>query len=201
MFVKGFQQKLDQQKSSITWCDLFQPNFGKKTPKIISVHDVWEPLKQVLWASRDVIISSQIFGSNVQRLFTLGDGCWLRIGAKFSKKALPYPHQDPRIPIRNQEKGVLAKGFCGVQCHAQGNKKYPRGHWAQQYVWHSEHHSQERRIFWPKTLLKVRLQRKCSCGIMFVIITKIITKIILPRNYFIIISARMVVLFSAVNQA
>ena len=37
------------------------------------------------------------------------------------------------------------------------------------------------------------LQRKCSGGINFVIITKIITKIIVPRNYFVIISARMVI--------
>ena len=36
------------------------------------------------------------------------------------------------------------------------------------------------------------LQRKCSGGINFVIITKIITKIIVPRNYFVIISARRV---------
>ena len=37
------------------------------------------------------------------------------------------------------------------------------------------------------------LQRKSSGGIIFVIITKIITKEIVPRNYFVIISARMVV--------
>ena len=36
------------------------------------------------------------------------------------------------------------------------------------------------------------LQRKSSGGIIFVIITKIITKEIVPRNYFVIISARMV---------
>ena len=36
------------------------------------------------------------------------------------------------------------------------------------------------------------LQSKCSGGINFVIITKIITKIIVPGNYFVIISARMV---------
>ena len=35
------------------------------------------------------------------------------------------------------------------------------------------------------------LQRKCSGGIIFVIITKIITKIIVPRNYFVIVSARI----------
>ena len=46
-------------------------------PKIISLHDVLEPLKRALLASRDVIISSQICGSNLQKVFTLGDGCWL----------------------------------------------------------------------------------------------------------------------------
>ena len=34
--------------------------------------------------------------------------------------------------------------------------------------------------------------RKCSGGINFVIITKIITNILVPRNYFVIASARMV---------
>ena len=47
--------------------------------KIISLHDVLEPLKQALLASRDVIISSQICASNLQKVFTLGDGCWLPI--------------------------------------------------------------------------------------------------------------------------
>ena len=46
-------------------------------PKSISLHDVLEPLKQALLASRDVMISSQICGSNLQKVFTLGDGCWL----------------------------------------------------------------------------------------------------------------------------
>ena len=64
-------------KASITWCDLFWPKFAKKMPKIISLHDVLEPLKQALLASRDVNISSQICGSKLQKVFTLGDGCWL----------------------------------------------------------------------------------------------------------------------------
>ena len=68
-----------RQEASITWCDLFWPKFGQKMPKIISLHDVLEPLKQALLASRDVIISSQICGSNLQKVFTLGDGCWLPI--------------------------------------------------------------------------------------------------------------------------
>ena len=50
---------------------------GQKMPKMISLHDVLEPLKQALLASRDVIISSQICGSNLQKVFTLGDGSWL----------------------------------------------------------------------------------------------------------------------------
>ena len=54
-------------------------------PKSISLHDVLEPLKQALSASRDVIISSQICGSNLQKNFTLGDGCWLPIGADFGE--------------------------------------------------------------------------------------------------------------------
>ena len=48
-------------------------------PKIITSHEVLEPLKQALLASRDVIISDQIRGSKLQRVFTLGDGCWLPI--------------------------------------------------------------------------------------------------------------------------
>ena len=36
-------------------------------------------LKQVVLASRDVIISGQIWGLKLQRVFTLGDGCWLPI--------------------------------------------------------------------------------------------------------------------------
>ena len=39
-------------------------------PKSISLHDVLEPLKQALLASRDVIISSQICA--------LGDGCFMK---------------------------------------------------------------------------------------------------------------------------
>ena len=48
-------------------------------PKIISLHDVLEPLKQALLASRDVIISSQIRRLEFAKSFTLGDGCWLPI--------------------------------------------------------------------------------------------------------------------------
>ena len=40
-----------------------------KRLKIISVHDVWEPLKQALLASRDMISFSQICVSKLQRFF------------------------------------------------------------------------------------------------------------------------------------
>ena len=51
--------------------------FAQKQPDMTTSHDVLEPLKQALLSSRDVIISSKICGSNAQRVFTLGDGCWL----------------------------------------------------------------------------------------------------------------------------
>ena len=43
---------------------------------------ILEPLKQVLSASRELIISGQIFSSKLQGVFTLGDGCWLPNNAK-----------------------------------------------------------------------------------------------------------------------
>ena len=44
-------------------------------------HITWclEPVKQALLASRDVMISSQICGTKLQSVFTLGDRCWLLI--------------------------------------------------------------------------------------------------------------------------
>ena len=66
-----------RQEASITWCDLFRPKCAQKTPRLITSHDVLEPLKQVVSASRDVIISGQIWGLKLQSVFTLGDGCWL----------------------------------------------------------------------------------------------------------------------------
>ena len=38
------------------------------------------------------------------------------------------------------------------------------------------------------------LQRKCSGGIISVIVTKIFTKLIVPRNYFVIVSAARMLL-------
>ena len=55
----------------------FPAKLRKKMPKFITSHDVLEPLKQALLAPRDVIISGQICGSKLQRVFTLGDVCWL----------------------------------------------------------------------------------------------------------------------------
>ena len=105
--TKGQQLKGKiRQEASITWCDLFWPTFGKKMPKIISLHDVLEPLNQALLASRDVVNSGRICGSTLQKVFTLGDGCWLpknRFGHFFtlfpsglSLKIKPYP-KDPAV--------------------------------------------------------------------------------------------------------
>ena len=50
----------------------FGQNLAQKMPKMIASHDVLEPLKQVLSASRDVIISGQICGSKLQKVRTFG---------------------------------------------------------------------------------------------------------------------------------
>ena len=74
-------------------------------PKLISLHDVLEPLEQALLASRDVIISSQICGSNLQRVFTLGDGCWLPIDHGF--RAVKYGFL---LPLDLAGPGVVCLG-------------------------------------------------------------------------------------------
>ena len=68
---------ISQQHASITWCDLFRPNFGQKNAR--NYFCTWRPgaFKTSILASRDVIISSQICVSKFQSFFTLGDGCWL----------------------------------------------------------------------------------------------------------------------------
>ena len=54
--LSGGPKEDNQQEASITRRSK-RPKFGKKMPKIITSHDVLEPLKQVLSASRDVRIS------------------------------------------------------------------------------------------------------------------------------------------------
>ena len=91
---------------------MLRPNFGQKTPETISVHDAWEPLKQALSASRDVILSSQICVSKLQRFFTLGDGCWL------PKKK--------RRPIGKKKVRIISKIVGVVSPHLLVGKKFPR---------------------------------------------------------------------------
>ena len=80
-------------------------------PKIISLHDVLEPLKQALLASRDVIISSQICGSNLQKVFTLGDGCWLPT-VVVKKASLPFCFGDGVGGVRfGSSLALLLLGF------------------------------------------------------------------------------------------
>ena len=88
-------------------------------PKIITSHAVLEPLKQVLSAARDVIISGQICGSKLQRVFTLGDGYWL-------------PHYPPAQNQYMQEKFLRGIHFsantCGACIRTRANTgKYFRG--------------------------------------------------------------------------
>ena len=48
---------------------IFPEKMSRKKSNFCYKHDLLEPSKQALWASRDVITSSQNFGSKWQRLF------------------------------------------------------------------------------------------------------------------------------------
>ena len=109
-------------------------------PKIISLHDVLEPLKQALLASRDVIISGQICGSKLQRVFTLRDGCWLPKKSRTQKalflrfrptsrgctlgtmcfRVVPSPH----FTLRGRSQGILKDQQCGNQGHCKDKRVY-----------------------------------------------------------------------------
>ena len=52
--------------------------------------------------------------------------------------------------VRNQEKGLLAKGVSAESSVTSKETKNTRGYWAQQLIWHSERHGQERQIFLRK---------------------------------------------------
>ena len=83
--------------------------------KIISLHDVLEPLKQALLASHDVIISSQICASNLQKVFTLSDGCWLPRKPGNRK----FHFRSPKIPpSTNRGKNSWRINFCANTCGA-----------------------------------------------------------------------------------
>ena len=88
-------------------------------PKMIALHDVLEPLKQALLASRDVIISSQICVSKLQRVFTLGDGCWLPImvGTRRFQKAKQIIETAERLlaVLALASLSVLHIGLIGVK--------------------------------------------------------------------------------------
>ena len=68
----------------VMWCFL-----AKIWPKNAKIYlSTWRPrtFKTSTLASRDVKISSQISGSNLQKVFTLGDGFWLPITKKHFAK-------------------------------------------------------------------------------------------------------------------
>ena len=85
--------------------------------------------------------------------------------AQYLPQLARYPHRNNREGVsrwhhctQESRKGGFSKGgFCIVQCHAQGSKNTrghcQLGHWAQQCVWDSERHSEERRMLFAKTPL------------------------------------------------
>ena len=77
--------------------------------------------------------------------------------AKSSKNKIDTPKTPDTFlqRIRNQEKGVLAKGV-SAECNVTAKEtKTTQGYWPQQYIWHSERHSQERRTFLQKPPSKI----------------------------------------------
>ena len=99
-------------------------NLAKKCQNFFSLHDVLEPLKQALLASRDVIIFSQICGSNLQKVFTLGDGCWLPIQsswpqdfARYVSKQMVVIFAHMRRLLQNEVKKKQCIGCDGCQEH------------------------------------------------------------------------------------
>ena len=107
--------KQARQEASITWCDLFRPKFGQKMPKMITSHDVFEPLKQALSASCDVNISGQVCGLKLQKVFTLGDGCWLPTSVIISTNWRPQPLSIKTVHMA-QKRGLVCHIF-GSLCH------------------------------------------------------------------------------------
>ena len=101
----------DQQETSITQCDFFRPKICQTKQNFIGSHDVLEPLKQTFLASCDVIISGQICGSKLQRVFTLGDGCWLP-----SLATGAWPNQ-------NSEEGKCGVPSTGASCLVSGTRR------------------------------------------------------------------------------
>ena len=69
--------------------------------------------------------------------------------------------------VRNQEKGVLAKGVSVESSATTRNNKNIQGYWAWQYFRHSERHSQGRRAFCKKALLKTPFSRFLNWSIWF----------------------------------
>ena len=59
-----------------------------------------------------------------------------------------------RVCSQEPRKGSFSKGgFYGAQRHAPGNKN-SQGYWAQQYIWHSDLHSQRGVHFYKKNLVE-----------------------------------------------
>ena len=132
-----------QQEGSVTWCDLFRPKLAKKTPKIITLHDVLEALKQALLASCDEINFSQDRSLKLQSVFTLGDR-WLAATRRGDEANASSVHplelldtssgrdQKTRristswinpgglsLKARNQAQAKLGAGGCGVFSEAE----------------------------------------------------------------------------------
>ena len=88
-----------------------------KTPELIISHGILEPLKQELLASRNVVFSSQIHGSKLQRVFALCDECWLSITSKNSAIVIiSYASWGPAfwLFLRRSARALTIKAVRGI---------------------------------------------------------------------------------------
>ena len=75
----------------------FLAKIWPKTPKMITSHDILEPLKQALWAARDVIISGQILRLEVAERMLVAL-CSLFLNSTLETVLRPFPNVRPHYP-------------------------------------------------------------------------------------------------------
>ena len=103
-------------------------------------------------------VAASIFQLDLHWMWTQGWhlATWLRRWNYISKLSWNDLLEDRNLlKFRNQEKGVLAKGVSVESSVTPKETKNIQGYWAQQYIWHSERHSQEKRTFCKNPLCLV----------------------------------------------
>ena len=142
---------------SQSWCTITcTPSLSRSLSRA-SIKGSWDTIV----ASQSIAIAENLLRLQIARYKPCPSfPCFLDTGKETIKKTRMFCQYRacniPRKERENQEprKGGFSKGsFCRAQRHGQGSKNI-QGYWPQQYIWHSESHSQERRTFCKNPLLK-----------------------------------------------